>query len=157
MVWSKKKSLLDRGDKARNPHPGVPLDKAKIRELVLKHRGNLTKVALALGSTRTNVRDVINSDPELAKTLAEARERVVDEIEDSFLDKCKKGDCTSQIFFLKTRGRDRGYDQDFRADIEAVTRTALQWALNKSRSPVDAQPAQPAIEQIQQADSQANE
>jgi hypothetical protein len=72
--------------------------------------------------------------------LEEARDRVVDEIEDSFLDRCRAGDCTSQIFFLKTRGRERGYDQDYRADIEGVTRSALQWALNRSKNPVSIDP-----------------
>ena len=129
--------LVVDADKAARPKPGIPLDKAKIAELLIKHRGNLTRVAVAMGTSRTAVRTVCNANPELKHVLDEARERIVDDIEDAFLDKAIAGDTTSQIFFLKTRARDRGYDQDFRADIEGVTRTALQWALNKSRNPAE--------------------
>lgn len=135
--------IIDANVTAR-PRPGIPLDKEQIKEQVMKYHGNLTKVGVALGCSRQAVRRLINTDPELKEVLEEARERIIDDVEDSFIKRCKEGDVTSTIFFLKTRGRERGYDQDFRADLEGVTRAALQFALNKSKNPAENTPKDPA-------------
>lgn len=125
------------GDKATNPLPGVPLNKETIKELVIKYRGNLTKVAMAMRCSRKSIQAIARTDEEIREIIDEARERCIDEVEDSFINRAIKGNSTNAIFFLKTRGRDRGYDQDFRADIEAVTRSALEFALNKSKNPAE--------------------
>lgn len=122
-------------NKARKGVAGIPLDKQKIMALIVQYRGNLSRCAAALGCARDSIRRIANTDEEVKKCLEDARERIVDDVEDAFLEKVLKGDTTAAIFFLKTRARERGYDQDFRADIEGVTRTALSWALNKSKNP----------------------
>jgi hypothetical protein len=81
---------------------------------------------------------IVRVNPEVKEVLDEARERVIDDVEDAFTKKAINGDTTASIFFLKTRARERGYDQDFRADMESVTRAALDFALNKSRNPAEA-------------------
>lgn len=124
-------------ESARIPLPGVPIDKDKLKAMIVKYRGNLSRTAHALGVSRGSVKRIAATDPSVKEILEEARERVVDEVEDAFTRRAIAGDTTASIFFLKTRGRDRGYDQDFRADIEAVTRAALSYALNKSRNPAD--------------------
>lgn len=124
-------------DKAEQPIPGVPLDKEKIKELLIKYRGNITRCAVALKCARHSINRLIRTDPSLKEVLDDARERVIDEVEDAFTQKAIDGDTTASIFFLKTRARDRGYDQDFRSDIEAVTRAALDFALNKTKNPAE--------------------
>ncbi len=124
-------------DKARDPQPGIPLDKEKIKELIIKYRGNITRAAIALGCSRHSITRIAQTDPEVKAILEEARERVIDEVEDAFTQRAIDGDTTASIFFLKTRARERGYDQDFRADIQAVTRAALDFALNKSKNPAE--------------------
>lgn len=123
-------------DQAAEPRHNVPLDKLKVKELLVKHYGNVTAVSRALGCCRKSVQRMCNDDPEVKEILAEARERVVDEIEDVFLDTCRQGGTTETIFFLKTRGRHRGYDQDMKMSGDAM-RAALDWALNKSKNPAE--------------------
>lgn len=121
--------------------PGVPLDKEKVKEQIMKYRGNLTKAATALKCARQSINRLSKTHPDIQEVIEEARERVVDEVEDSFLKKAISGtDTTAQIFFLKTRARDRGYDQEFRSNMDTVARAALDFALNKSRNPAEKPP-----------------
>lgn len=124
-------------DIAAQPIPGVPLDKEKIKLLLIKHRGNVTRVAIALKCARGSIQRIIRTNPDVKEVMEEARERVIDEVEDAFTQKAIAGDTTASIFFLKTRARDRGYDQDFKSDIEGVMRTALDFAINKTKNPAE--------------------
>lgn len=102
-----------RGEKSKQPHPGVPLDKNMLLELIAKHGGNLSRVADACGSNRYVVRRRCDADKELGEALENARERQIDELEESCWDRAKSGnDTTLQLFLLKTQAKHRGYDQD---------------------------------------------
>jgi hypothetical protein len=116
---------------------GVPLDKEKVKEQILKYKGNLTNVAKAFKCARQTIARIVRVNADVKEVVDDARERIIDDVEDAFINKVLKGDTTAAIFFLKTRARERGYDQDFRADIESVTRVALDFALNKSRNPAE--------------------
>lgn len=61
------------GEKAKRPHPGVPLDKNVILELIQKHHGNLSRVADAIGSNRYCIRRRCDADQELGEALETAR------------------------------------------------------------------------------------
>ncbi len=124
-------------DKAAKPLPGVPIDRERLKKEIIKQNGNLTRVALAFKCARNSIKRIVSTDLEVKEVLEEARERTIDEVEDAFTKRAIAGDTTASIFFLKTRARERGYDQDFRADLEAVTRAAMSFALNKSRNPAD--------------------
>lgn len=102
-----------KGEKAKRPHPGIPLDKNTLLELIAKTQGNISKVADAIGSTRTSVRNRIEADRELKEALESARERIIDELEASVWDRAiESKDTTLQLFLLKTQAKHRGYDQD---------------------------------------------
>jgi hypothetical protein len=101
------------GEKAKRPKPGIPLDKTKLIELITKHHGNLSRVADALGTTRQAVRKRCENDSELGHCLKEARERIIDELEQSCWDDAiKNRDTALRCFLLKTQAKHRGYDQD---------------------------------------------
>jgi hypothetical protein len=109
---SKSKGNL-KGAKAKQPRPGIPLDKNTILELIAKHSGNLSRVADAMGTTRHTLRRRCDDDKELGEALENARERNIDELEESVWDRAKQSnDTTLQLFLLKTQARHRGYDQD---------------------------------------------
>lgn len=124
-------------DKAIKPLPGVSIDRERLKKEIIKQNGNLTRVALAFKCARNSIKRICSTDDDVKEVLEEARERTVDMVEDAFTKRAIAGDTTASIFFLKTRGRERGYDQDFRADLEAVTRAAMSFALNKSRNPAE--------------------
>jgi hypothetical protein len=101
------------GEKAKRPHPGIPLVKETLMELIKRHKGNLSRVADALGTTRVSIRNRTNQDQELQDCLQEARERWLDDIEESVLGRANESNDTAlQCFVLKTQGRHRGWEQD---------------------------------------------
>jgi len=121
--------------------PGVPLDKEKIKELIVKYEGNLTSVAKAMQCARRSITRIVSTDPEMQEILEEARERLIDTVLDVFLRKVKKGEDTqAMMFWLKKQARSRGFDDDFQVDMKEVTRQALDFALNKSRNPAERPP-----------------
>ena len=101
------------GEVAKHPKPGIPLIKEDMMTLITKYHGNLSKVADALGTTRHTVRRRCDADQELNQCLEDARERIIDELEDvTWEDAINNKDPAMRCFLLKTRARNRGYDQD---------------------------------------------
>lgn len=100
------------GETAKRPHPGIPLDKKVILEQIIKQKGNVARVADAMGTTRQTIRKHCDRDPELAEALLSARERLIDELERScWEDAIETKDTALRCFLLKTQAKHRGYDQ----------------------------------------------
>lgn len=127
------------GEKATQPHAGVPLNKKDIAKLIIQSRGNLSRVADALGSTRTSVRRVIDKDTELSDLLEEARERRIDLLEEScWEDATENRDTAMRCFLLKTQARHRGYDQDESKNAaKDIATAAFDFIVNKSKNPAE--------------------
>ena len=127
------------GEKAKRPKPGIPLSKESILKLITKHKGNLSRVADALGTTRVSVRNRINSDKEMQDALSEARERWIDDIEESVLSRANEtNDTALQCFVLKTQGRHRGWDQDDNKNAaKDIATAAFDFIINKSKNPAE--------------------
>ena len=127
------------GEKAKRPHPGIPLNKNTLLELIHSTHGNLSRVADALGTTRTSVRQRIKKDPELAEALEEARERIIDTLEESVWDRANSSkDTTLQLFLLKTQARHRGYDQDeAKNTAKDIATAAFDFIINRSKNPAE--------------------
>lgn len=101
------------GNKAKQPRPGIALDKNMLLELIATHDGNLSRVAEACGSTRHTIRRRCDNDKELLEALEDARERIIDELEKScWHDAIETRDTALRCFLLKTQAKHRGYDQD---------------------------------------------
>lgn len=135
----KPKKPTRQGDKAKAPRPGIPISKKTILELIKEHRGNLSRCADALGTTRGCLRRRCQEDQELTQALEDARERAIDELEESALDRAiREKDTTLQIFLLKTQARNRGYDQDnAQAHAQSIAQAAFDFVLNKSKNPAE--------------------
>ena len=128
------------GEKAKRPHPGIPLNPKVIAELIVKCRGNLSRVADSIGSTRTGVRTVIERHPELVSLLEEARERRIDILEDTCWQDAidNPRDVAMRCFLLKTQARHRGYDQDdSKNTAKDIATAAFDFILNKSKNPAE--------------------
>lgn len=125
---------------AKRPMPGIPFNRDTILELITKLRGNLSRIADAIGSNRHSVRAFIQNDNELKQALDNSRERFVDELEDY----CEydavnnpKAE-TLRIFLLKTRGRARGYEQtEDKYAAQDIARAAFEFVLNKTANPAE--------------------
>ncbi len=127
------------GEKAKAPKPGIPLDKNQILELIPKTHGNLSRIADALGTTRGTVRRRCDNDPELKAALEDARERVIDELEESVWDRAQNSnDTTLQLFLLKTQAKHRGYEQDEAKNAaKDIATAAFDFIINKSKNPAE--------------------
>lgn len=125
------------GDKAKRPKPGIPLDKNQLLELIAKTHGNLSRVADAMGTTRTSVRNRIEADKELKEALEAARERIIDELEESVWERAiESKDTTLQLFLLKTQARHRGYDQDEAKNAaKDIATAAFDFIISKQPKP----------------------
>jgi hypothetical protein len=127
------------GDKATRPHPGIPFNKKQILELIIKCSGNLSRVADAIGGNRGSIRAFIDRDPELQQVLKDARERLVEEVEDSVFQRAAQSNDTAlQCFVLKTQGRHRGWDQsEAQNTAKDIATAAFDFIVNKSKNPAE--------------------
>lgn len=123
----------------KQPHPGVPLDKNLLLDMIAKHGGNLSRVADAIGSNRYVIRRRIDADPELKQALENARERQIDELEESVWDRAMKSNDTAlQLFLLKTQAKHRGYEQDEAKNAaKDIATAAFDFIVNKSKNPAE--------------------
>lgn len=123
----------------KQPRPGVPLDKNLLLNLIAKHSGNLSRVADACGSNRAVIRRRCDADPELKQALENARERLIDDIEDSVFQRAvDSNDTALQCFVLKTLGRHRGWEQDEAKNAaKDIATAAFDFILNKSKNPAE--------------------
>jgi hypothetical protein len=134
MAYPRNKGTLI-GEKAKRPHAGIPLNKQVIADLVKKLDGNISRVADTIGSCRGSVRAFIDRDPELQAILKQARERQLDELEQTVFSRAiETNDTTLQLFLLKTQGKSRGYDQDeARNAAKDVANAAFEFIISKSK------------------------
>jgi hypothetical protein len=127
------------GEKAKQPRPGIPLDKNIMLELIPKYHGNLSKVADAMGTTRYTIRRRCDADIELKQALEDARERIIDELERTVWDRAlESNDTTLQLFLLKTQAKHRGYEQDeVKNAAKDIATAAFDFIVNKSKNPAE--------------------
>lgn len=127
------------GEKSKRPLPGIPLSKENIAQLITTHRGNLSRVADALGSNRFSVRNVIDKDEELKKLLSDTRERWIDDIEESVLSRANESNDTAlQCFVLKTQAKHRGWEQsEAQNAAKDIATAAFDFIVNKSKNPAE--------------------
>jgi len=81
----------------------------QVAQAVTEAGGTLTAAALKLGCARCTVHEYIERYPALRDVLSEARESSVDLAESKLIEAVEAGNITAIIFFLKTRGKSRGY------------------------------------------------
>jgi len=123
-----------RGEVAKRPMPGIPLDINVVEQLIVKYTGNVSAVADAMGTCRGTVRNVIDRHPHLQDLLKQQRERQLDELEKTvFQDAIETRDTALRCFVLKTQGRHRGWDQsEAQNAAKDIATAAFDYILNKS-------------------------
>ncbi len=135
---SKEKGNL-RGEKAKQPMPGVPLAKTvstnTVKKLLIQEYGNISRCADIIGTCRGTLRRMIDNDPMLKETLIQCRERQLDQLEQSCFDRAiETNDTTLQLFLLKTQGKSRGYDQNEAQNAaKDIATAAFDFIINKSK------------------------
>lgn len=86
------------------------LSKKKVSEAIRIYRGNLSRAAEACGVTRTHIYKFINlKAPELWDEIKEARETVIDDLEQKGYEVAMRGHAGMIQFFLNSIGKERGF------------------------------------------------
>jgi hypothetical protein len=126
-----------RGEVAKRPKPGIPLDPNVVEKLIIQSSGNLSMVADAIGSCRGVVRNVVDRHPHLQEVLKQCRERQLDQLEQTVFDRAlETNDTCLQIFLLKTQGKHRGYDQsEAQHAAKDIATAAFDFIISKSGQP----------------------
>lgn len=76
-----------------------------------KSLGIITAAIEATGVTRAKYISWLNVDEEFSKRVDLIMEKQIDFVESKLLEKINKGDTTAITFYLKTKGKDRGYTE----------------------------------------------
>jgi len=82
---------------------------ADIEPLIEKNKGNVAAIARSLGVSWGTVNNRIAGSAVLQQAVAAARESMIDNAESALYKQILDGNITAIIFFLKTRGKKRGY------------------------------------------------
>lgn len=78
---------------------------------------NVSATCTALGISRQTFYTWKSKDQELKEMLEEAEEAIIDFAESKLVEKIGEGDLTATIFFLKTKGKKRGYVEKYENDV----------------------------------------
>ena len=84
--------------------------KRLLKALEVTH-GIISPACASAGVERKSYYNWLASDPDFASAVAEIQESQLDFVESSLLSKINEGDTTAMIFYLKTRGKERGYTE----------------------------------------------
>jgi hypothetical protein len=128
-----------KGDKAKQPHAGIALDKTisidKVKALLQANHGNIARTADIIGTCRGTLSRMIEKYPDLTETLKQCRERQLDQLEQSCFDRAiETQDTTLQLFLLKTQGKSRGYDQNEAQNAaKDIATAAFDFIVNKTK------------------------
>lgn len=81
----------------------------KIAEAYEKNAGNLSATARKLGVDRNTLYSYRKEHPELNAMMKDAEEAMIDFSESKLFQQIDAGNLTAIIFYLKTKGKKRGY------------------------------------------------
>lgn len=91
--------------------------KSKLLEALTASLGNISEATQALGINRRTYYDWIKDDPDFAQQVDHLAEAQIDFVESQLFSRVRDGDTTAIIFYLKTKGKKRGYSE--KLEIEA--------------------------------------
>lgn len=87
----------------------MDLKKKAMLEALHKTLGVITPACKSVGIARQTHYDWINNDPEYKKAVQELPEIALDFVEAQNYKQIKEGNTAAIIFYLKTKGKSRGY------------------------------------------------
>lgn len=102
------------------------LSEELIAEALILHRGNQSKASAALGHARCTVSARVQRSEYLKQVCDDCVEQRLDRAEDSLDDMIMERELGAVCFFLKTRGKHRGYIEDKQPATFIMKDTAKQ-------------------------------
>ena len=98
-------------------------DKTKLKKenfltALQRNLGHISRSCESSNISRATYYKWLKDDEEFKESVEASWEGLVDHVEHQLLTKINKGDTTAMIFFLKTKGKDRGYSE--RQEFEII-------------------------------------
>jgi len=106
----------------------TPMKKKKFLEIYEKLAGNAKEACKGVNIARATYYQWRDKDKKFKLSVEEIDEGLIDFAESKLMGKISEGDTTSTIFFLKTKGRERGYVE--RQEIEDSREPQLPAVIN---------------------------
>jgi len=91
--------------------------KKALIEALEKSLGVVTTACKLVGVTRTTFYQYVKDDPEFAEAVKDIEEVTIDFAESQLHKQIKDGNTTATIFYLKTKGKKRGYVEKTEIDF----------------------------------------
>jgi hypothetical protein len=92
--------------------------------------GVVSTACKSIGMARSTFYNWINADPEFKSAVEELQEYALDVAESELHKLIKKGDTTAIIFYLKTKGKKRGYVE--KQEIDHLSPVPVTWNEEKT-------------------------
>lgn len=104
------------------------MEDKKVRFIeLLKESGCIASVACdRIGISFSTYRRWYNSDAEFAEQVDDCNERRTDYVESKLMERINDGDVTATIFYLKTKGRNRGWTEKNLPNIQNKSQVQIQ-------------------------------
>jgi len=94
-------------------------NKNALIDALRKNMGIVSKACSVVGIGRTTFYRYMNEDPEFKKEVESIGEECIDFAESKLLENIDNNDTTSIIFYLKTKGRKRGYIDKQQIEVDS--------------------------------------
>ena len=91
-----------------------------------KNLGIVTQTAKAVGIHRSTYYEWRKQDPDFAERCDEVQNIALDFVEGKLLKRIQDEDTASILFYLKTKGKHRGYVE--RTEVQTTETPTLEWA-----------------------------
>ncbi|MBT7350802.1 hypothetical protein HN803_08570 [candidate division WWE3 bacterium] len=107
----------------------MKFSKKKTLEAYMKKGCNVSATCSAIGISRQTFYKARKDDSNFRQELKDVEESIIDNVESKLLSKINDGDTTCMIFFLKTKGKDRGYieRQEVEMDVDGNMDLTVQF------------------------------
>jgi hypothetical protein len=136
-ISPKRKRIASRSKFARaleDPNdPIIGVYKQSVIATELKrYKGAVSSAAKALGIAKVTLEKYIMKSKVLKDIVCEIVETEIDEVESELMTQVRKGNMTAILFYLKCKGRDRGWIErtDMSVDVKPIT---FKYSLAKGR------------------------
>ncbi len=105
----KKKQAKSAKPKKKKEQLRTTMNKAAMIIELKKTLGNVTESTKRVGIDRQTHYDWVDDDKEYAQNIKQIPDHTLDFVETALMQNVKDGNVTAQIFYLKTKGKARGY------------------------------------------------
>lgn len=113
-------------------YPTLTPRKTSLLEALKKHKGLITKACLASGVARRTYYAWYHEDEDFKKAVDSVQDFVLDEVEDCAHQLIEDGNPAMIIFYLKCKGKKRGYIEKQQIEYSTGDLSTLRDAMNEA-------------------------